>query len=140
MDLRFVLLPLFIQVLLTLCLLFWTARERFAAAGRGEVDVEVFRTTGGGMPPRATWVGRAYDNQFQLPLLFYVLTILAIFLHKTDFLFQILSWVFVLTRIAHALVYGTSNNLRLRFRWFLVGGLLLTLMWVIFIARVLVAL
>jgi len=73
-------------------------------------------------------------------VLFYVLTILAIFLHKTDILFQVLSWVFVLTRIMHALVYGTYNNIRLRFSWFLAGGIVLMLMWIVFIARVLVAL
>jgi len=140
MDLRFVLLPLFVQVLLTFVLLLWTARERFAAAGRGEVDVEAFRANGGGMPQRATWLARAYDNQFRLPVLFYVLTILAIFLHKTDILFQVLSWVFVLTRVMHALVYGTYNNVRLRFVWFLAGGIVLMLMWIVFIARVLVAL
>jgi len=53
----------------------------------------------------------AYHNQLELPVLFYVLTILVIITRHADFLFVVLAWVFVLLRVAHAAVHVTSNHL-----------------------------
>ena len=57
-------------------------------------------------------VGNSLTNQFELPVLFYVLTILAIITKHADFLFVVMAWIFVLTRLAHAYIHVTSNNVR----------------------------
>ena len=66
--------------------------------------------------PRARDAARQFasSNQFELPVLFYVLTILAIITKHADFLFVVMAWIFVLSRLAHAFVHVTSNNLELR--------------------------
>ena len=51
-----------------------------------------------------------------MPVLFYVLTVLAVITKQADLLFVLLAWVFVLSRLAHAYIHVTSNDLRLRGR------------------------
>src|SRR5262249_52649674 len=88
-------------------------------------------------PPAVVQIGNCFNNQFQLPVLFYVLVILALFLHKADLLFVILSWVFVISRIVHAGIHTTSNNVGQRFAVYSVGALALLIMWVVFAIRIL---
>lgn len=82
-------------------------------------------------------MGNAYSNQFELPVLFYVLTILALITRKADLLFVVLAWVFVASRCVHAFVHVTSNDIKLRFPAFAVGALVLALMWVLFALAIL---
>ena len=81
----------------------------------------------------------AFQNQFELPVLFYALTAFALATAKADLLFVALAWVFVLTRIGHAYVYATANDLMTRFRLYLVGAAVLLVMWAVFAARILAA-
>lgn len=137
MSLQAVLLPVFVQVALTFVLLFMMGRSRFAAAKAGEVpmaDVPLGRAV---WPERPTKFANAYHNQFQLPVLFYVLTALAIATRKADLLFVVLAWAFVALRIAHALIHTRSNVVLHRFRAFVAGMAVLALMWIIFAVRAL---
>ena len=132
-----ILLPLFVLVLMTFTLMVLMARSRIGALKRGEVkmaDVALGQTN---WPPRAQQISNCYHNQFQLPVLFYVLTILAIITRHADYLFVVLAWLFVLARIAHAYVHCTTNYVRHRFNAFLVGALVLLVMWVIFAVQIL---
>ncbi len=54
-------------------------------------------------PPHVAQVSNAYQNQLELPVLFYVLTILAWITRQADLLFVLLAWVFVALRLLHAL-------------------------------------
>ena len=140
MTIQSVLLPLFVEVVLTFVLLFWTGRLRVGAVRRGEVhprDVALREQNWG---PRETKVANAYHNQLELPVLFYVLTILAIISKHADVLFVVMAWIFVLTRLAHAYVHCTSNNLRARGGLFAIGAVVLALMWLIFIVRIMLGL
>jgi hypothetical protein len=89
--------------------------------------------------PSETKVANAYHNQLELPVLFYVLTILAIITRQADLIFVVLAWVFVLARVVHAAVHVTSNQLRRRFFAFAVSVIVLAVMWVIFIVRILIS-
>ncbi len=132
-----ILLPLFVEVLLTFALMIWMARSRIGALKAGQVkmgDVALGQTN---WPPRTQQISNCYHNQFQLPVLYYVLTILAIVTKHADYLFVIMAWLFVLSRYAHAYVHCTSNYVRHRFNAFLVGALILLAMWVIFAVRIL---
>ncbi|MFE1597713.1 MAPEG family protein [Methylobacterium sp. ID0610] len=139
MSLPSVLAPVFVQVLLTFGLLIWTGRARFAAARAGAVKVERIAMGERNWPAPAQQVANAFANQFELPVLFYALTAFAVLTRKADLVFVIMAWAFVLTRIAHAFVYATTNPLMLRFRIFLAGALVLMAMWVVFAVRILLA-
>jgi hypothetical protein len=140
MPIQFVLLPLFVHVALTFGLLLWMGFARRAALVRGETKIAAIALGDPNWPPRVRQISNCFNNQFQVPVLFYVLTILAIITKHADYLFVIMAWIFVLTRLAHAYVHTTSNYIRHRFSLYLLGTVVLLIMWVIFAVRILLGL
>lgn len=139
MTIPAILAPVFVQVLLTFLLLLWTARQRFGAARAGLVRREDVSMGEKAWPAPAQQASNAFSHQFEIPVLFLVLVPLAIITRKADLLFVVLSWVFVLTRIAHALVYVTSNRVPVRLGLFVLGAVVLMVMWAMFAIRVFAA-
>ena len=74
------------------------------------------------------------------PVLFYVLTILAWITRHADYLFVVMAWIFVLSRLGQAFIHTTSNDVRVRGAVFGVGAIVLALMWLIFMFRILLGL
>jgi hypothetical protein len=72
-----------------------------------------------------------------VPVLFYILIALALPLRHADFVIVLLSWVFVVTRFAHAGIFVTSNNVQQRSMAWLAGVLVLFAMWLYFALKVL---
>ena len=136
MSIQAILLPLFVQVALTLFLLFWTGRARVAAVRRGDVHPRDIALRQPNWPKQETQIANAYHNQLELPVLFYVLTILAIITRHADLLFVVLAWVFVILRLAHAYIHLTSNHVGRRFAAFAASVVVLLVMWVIFILQI----
>jgi hypothetical protein len=132
-----ILLPLFVQVGLTFVLLYWMGGLRVAAIRRGEVKMRDIALGQPAWPERPTKVANCYHNQFELPVLFYVLVVLAIFTRKADLLFVVMSWIFVVLRLVHAYIHVSSNYVPHRFYAFLAANVVLLLMWIIFAVRVL---
>lgn len=140
MSIRTVLLPLFAQVALTFVLLIWMGSLRVAAVRRGEVHPRDIALREPNWPRRLLQVQYAFHNQLELPMLFYVLTILVWITRFADLLFVVLAWVFVLLRVAHAYVHVTDNNVPRRGLVFITGAIVLIVMWVIFALRLLIGL
>jgi hypothetical protein len=139
MSYQMILAPLFVQVLLTLVVAYMLAGHRMRAAARGEVPANVALREPN-WPPHVRQVENNYLNQFELPVLFYVLTILSILTRHADLFFVLMAWVFVVLRIFHAYVHLTSNILRIRGPLFVAGAIVLTIMWVVFIVRIMLGL
>ncbi|MBV9566914.1 MAG: MAPEG family protein [Hyphomicrobiales bacterium] len=137
MSLQAALAPLFVQVALTLGLLLWLAPLRVGALRRNEVAAREIALGQKAWPPRIQQIANCLDNQFQLPVLFYVLVILAIIARKDDLLFVVMSWLFVISRFAHAFIHTGSNDVRVRGPIYGIGLIILLLMWIIFAIRVL---
>jgi hypothetical protein len=137
MSFQAALAPLFVQVALTFALLLWLAPLRVRAFNNQEVTPQHIALGEKAWPPRLQQISNCFDNQFQLPVLFYVLAILAIIARKDDLLFVVMSWLFVISRLAHAYIHTGSNVVRVRGRLYGLGLLVLLLMWIIFAARVL---
>jgi hypothetical protein len=137
MTIQAVLLPLFVQVILTFILLFWTGYLRVSAVRSGVVDRRDVALREPNWPPHILKVANAYQSQLELPLLFYVLTILAWITKQADLLFVFMAWIFVVLRTLHAIVHVTSNDMGQRALLFIVGVVVLALMWAIFILRIL---
>ena len=137
MSLATVLLPLFVEVVLTFALLFSAGALRSGDLRAGAVKPEDIGLREPNWPRRTAQVSNAYDNQTELPTLFYVLTILAYFTHHAGLYFVVLAWVFVVFRLLHAYVHITSNIPNLRGALFGIGSTVLAVMWMIFIVQVL---
>src|SRR4051812_14694147 len=132
MSVQMVLFPLFVQVALTFVLLFWMAGLRTGAITRREVHPRDIALREPNWPAGSIKIANAFHNQLEVPVLFYVLTVLALFTRKADLLFVIMAWIFVLARLAHATVHVTSNNVPRRGMIYLVSVLVLALMWLIY--------
>ena len=140
MSVAMILAPLFVQVLLTLVLGFALAAVRGPLLVSGTVKPDDVSLRQPNWPPRALQIGYSFQNQFEVPVLFYVLTILALVTRHADVMFVTLAWIFVVTWIVHAFVHVTGNNLRARGGFFGIGVLVLAIMWVVFMVRILAGL
>ena len=89
MSIGFVLLPLFVQVLLTFVLYCWMAYYRVTSIRSGVVHPRDVALRQPNWPPRVLQIANAAHNQLELPLLFYVLTILSIMTRHADILFVV---------------------------------------------------
>ena len=134
-----ILAPLFVQVALTLGLLFWMGRLRVVAVQGREVKFRDIALGQRAWPDRVTQVSNAYQNQFELPVLYYALVPLAIITRQADLLFVVLSWMFVAARLVQASIHTTSNRVFARFQAFAVAALVLAIMWVVFAVRIVAA-
>jgi len=139
MSIQMVLLPLFVQIALTFCLLFAMAMSRGRALTGGEVRPKDIALRQQNWPARAAQFGNCFANQFEIPVLFYVLIALALPLRHADLVIVMLSWVFVVTRFAHAGVFVTSNNVQTRSLAWFAGVLTVLAMWIYFALKILLA-
>jgi len=132
-----ILLPLFVEVILTFALLFWLVPLRGADFGSGRVRPEDIALREPNWSKRSLQVAYSFGNQLELPVLFYVLTILAFITHHAGLLFVILAWIFVICRLLQAYIHVTTNNVRFRGAFFAVGAVILAIMWAIYIVEML---
>ena len=139
MTITAILLPVFVLVAVIFCLLIWTGRARIGHLRQGDVKVADVALGQSNWPTRAQQVSNTYANQFELPMLFFLLVAFALITRKADILFVVMSWMFVVTRIFHAGIYVTSNRIQHRFTIFLIGAIILFLMWIIFALRIFAA-
>ena len=137
MSVPMVLLPVFVLIGLTFALLLWMAGARRGALVGGQTKIRDIVLGQPNWPTRATQIGNCFKNQFEIPVLFYILIALALPLRHADLVIVMLSWVFVVTRFAHAGIFVTSNDLRTRSLAWFAGALVLLAMWVYFALKVL---
>ena len=112
MSVRMILLPVFVQVALTFVLLFWTNR-----------------------PGTRTASDAPWREELELPILFYVLTIIAWQTKFADLLFLLLAWVFVALRVLRAVRHEDPNTGPM----FIASAIVLGAMWLIYAIRLLLA-
>ena len=136
MSAEMILLPLLVEVILTFALLIWLGplRARDFRSGLREEDIALRQPNWSKL---ALQVQYSFSNQFELPVLFYVLTILAYVTHHAGTLFVVLAWVFVIFRLFQAYVHVTNNKVMLRGIFFGISALALAIMWIVFIIQIL---
>lgn len=123
--------PVLAQVLLVYIVYMVMGRRRYGAVRSGEAKAGQFKTRMT-EPASSVTVANNLSNQFELPVLFYVLCLA---LHETNgvnYLTLALMWIFAISRYAHAWVHLTSNNLLFRRRIFFFGAVVLLLAWIWF--------
>jgi hypothetical protein len=137
MSVRTVLLPVFVLIGLAFALLLGMAAARTRSLRSGETRFENIALREPNWPLRTTQIGNCFSNQFEVPVLFYVLIALALPLRHADLVIVVLSWVFVITRFVHAGIFVTSNNVPQRGLVWFAGVLVLLAMWIYFALRIL---
>jgi hypothetical protein len=137
MSVQMVLLPVFVLIGLTFALLLWMASARGRAITGRETSLKDIALGQPNWPERATQIGNCFSNQFEVPVLFYILVALALPLRHADLFIVLMSWVFVVTRFAHAGIFVTSNDVRTRSLAWFAGVLVLFAMWIYFALKIL---
>ena len=136
---KFMILAIAGQALLTVAILVLMGRERVPRVMSGEIpeaDIAVDRSA---YPPRARLLSNSFDNQFQLPVLFYVIALLAISTGGVVWLEVIAAWLFVALRYVHTAIHITSNRVHKRFAVYTAGLAVLVILWLMVLFRLLSA-
>lgn len=127
------------QGALALGLLWYLGTIRIPMVMKGEVRIDDVALERKAWPKREWQASNAFDNQFQLPVLFYVAAALALYFGAT-ILEVVLAWFFVLTRYVHAFVHVTDNHVIRRFAAYFAGLAVLCLFWLDLAVRLILAL
>ena len=138
LNARLLVLAMAAQVLLTIAILLLMGRERVPRVMSGEIkmaDIAVERTA---YPLKARLLSNSFDNQFQLPVLFYVAVLLALLTATTSWVELVFAWLFVALRYAHAIIHVTTNYLYHRFAVYTAGLAVLALLWLWLVLRLVV--
>ena len=127
------------QVLLTMAILVWMGMERVPRVARGEIAMADIAVDRDAYPLKARLLSNNFDNQFQLPVLFYVAALLSLLMGGTGWVEVILAGLFVALRYGHAWVHVTTNRVFRRFSVYFAGLVVLGLLWVWLVLRIILA-
>ena len=124
-------LPALWLMAITIVLFVFMYRVRVALVRSGEVKASEFRTYENEPPVSRKW-SRAISNQFETPVIFYALCLIAFVTSSVDGIMLALAWAFVAVKTVHIYVHTSQNRLRYRQPIFALSLLILLLMlaWV----------
>ena len=131
-TLNWFLAPLFIHFAMTSFVGLRTNRLRVASVRKGETKLKDIALNSAAWPQHVRQWGNNFDNQFDLPTVWYALTALIVATAKIDLAFIILAWVFVASRLVHTYIHTSTNTVIYRMFAYLGGFGAITLMWVWF--------
>ena len=138
MQNHLVFLPVVVQIILTILLYAHLAIVRANAAKQGLVNEERRALHDDAWPDSVIQVNNCVQNQFEVPVLFYVLVILLWLTNGVNLYVHIFAWAFVSSRIFHALVHVRSNYVPLRRKVFIIGGANIIALTVLLICSIVV--
>ena len=126
MEMSEIFKPMLVQAVLTIALGYWLVWARVGSLIRRKVkqrDIDQHGWQG--------WIknaGDSFENQFEVPVIFFVLCFILYFMNAVSPLVMALAWAFVASRIVHALIHISVNHVPYRFLAFLLGCILVTVM------------
>ena len=126
---QLLLLPAFVHVALVFYLLYRTGSGRVRAVRARLVKPSEVDTNKDAYPPAVRNFANNYQNQFELPLLFYVALSLVMVTGLVDPVLIVLAWMFVASRLVHSFVQTGRNVITQRFKVFVFGMICLVGMW-----------
>lgn len=134
LDARLLVWAVVAQVLLTFIVFVIMAalRQRDLRAG---LEIQSIALREQKWSTRTTQAAYSFSNQFEIPVLFYVVAILFLIAARPDLVVVVLAWLFVVTRVIHAWIHTTSNIVRARAAAYGIGVVAVLLMWIWFIVR-----
>jgi hypothetical protein len=125
-----VLWPMFAMVLLTLLVWLRLFQTRLGEMKQRRIHPQAVATSV--QMAQRVEDSRAADNfrnLFELPVLFYAATLLAVQAGSDSTLLLVLCWLFVALRAMHSYIHCTYNRVMDRFKVYLLSGLVLWAIW-----------
>ncbi|MGJ9420040.1 MAPEG family protein [Massilia sp. CMS3.1] len=125
--------PLLAQMLLTLGMFGLLAARKAQSVRLKKVDLKQAALDHSEWPAEVVKVSNNIANQFETPILFYIVCLALFQLNAVSAAVLMLAWLYVATRCVHGFVHVRSNLVPIRLRAFSAGLLILfVLMLVIF--------
>lgn len=123
MNPNWIYLPLLLQICLTLVIYTKLVLAKIKAVRANEVDQTRRALHDDAWPEYVQKINNNIRNQFEVPVLFYVLVLALAELSAVGIIAITAAWVFALSRLLHAWVHTGSNVVLLRRNIFLLGVL-----------------
>ena len=120
-------------------LIFWLGSKRLPLVEARKIQVADIALSREPWPEDATKAANALDNQFQLPLLLFAAVAISVYLGPS-WLDVALAWAFVASRVVHALIHVTTNQVYHRFYAYMTGLMIILAWWLLLTLRVAIAL
>jgi len=122
--------PMLAMFVWTFLILLRNVQVRVVAVLKGELTNEYFELFRGSEPSDLILKTQNHlRNLMEIPPLFYIVALAIMFTGKTDPIFLILAWSYVVLRVGHGLVHLTINKVPARFFFFILSNLALLVMW-----------
>jgi hypothetical protein len=132
-DPRAVFLPVSALVASTFLVLALIPYRRFRAAFRGLVKPADFdHGESPNVPHEVSLPNRNLMNLLEVPILFYLGSILLFLLDEVDKTFLAMSWSYVALRVVHSTIHLTYNNTQHRLVPYGLSNLILSALWIRF--------
>jgi hypothetical protein len=129
------LLPIFVHAAMAFALACRMGLGRRASLLRAETKLRDIALDNSKWPEPLRKLSNNFDNQFQIPMMFYGLTAFIIATGLADAVTAMLAGVFVACRLVHSWIHTGSNNVPKRFYAFLASITALIGMWAWFGVR-----
>jgi len=131
--------PVLVLVLHTFVVWCWMYVVRIRKAISESIPMSAFRDqrTAAATPGVQTTVSDNLVNLFELPVLFYMASVVLYVTSGVTGSVLAIGWFYVATRVAHSLVHITYNKVMHRFSIYIVGSIALWAIWIMIAARLL---
>jgi len=126
-------LPVLAHILLVFMLYIYLGRVKTRAVKEGNVDRQKASLNPKAWPEYVVKVSNNLANQFESPILFYMLSVIYYLTNHVNSILVLIMGIYVLTRYLHAYIHVTSNYVPYRYKFFLIGVLILLVLtlWLI---------
>jgi hypothetical protein len=117
--------PVLAQLLIPILVLMLNGKRKSADVKSGQFDREKAAMDNEAWSKPVVLTSKNLANQFQLPVIFYVLCLILASIDAVAMITLAVAWVFVAARYVHAYVHVSTNYVPARLRAFLLGALTL---------------
>lgn len=121
--------PMIAHVALVFIVYYLTFARRRTAVASGKARVSQFRENLN-EPAESLFARNNLVNQFELPVLFHVVCLALYVTNGASIVPLVLAWIFVISRYVHTYVHVTSNRIRYRQPAFVLGFLMVAVLWI----------
>ena len=123
--------PMFLMVVLICIVATIAVKARVSSVKNKQVSAKYFQLMeGSDIPDIITKTTRNFNNQFEIPVLFYVVATLYISFDLESFFAIAVAWSFVIFRFAHSYIHLTYNNIIHRMLTFWLSFLCVLILWI----------
>ena len=137
MDKDLIFFPVIAQIALTLYVFIALAIAKKKADSTGEVNEDRRSLYEDAWPTSVQKINNNIRNQFEIPVLFYVLCVVLWACNGVDIFSLIAAWIFVVSRCMHVYVHTGSNFVPLRRKLYMFGFVMIIILMFLCLASLL---